>query len=288
MWSDLGKGPLTQWTTIYDGATKLYLSHLQLHSVGLQNLSTLNSKIHNKIEIWRNDAPLPYICHPWHLRLILSCCRRFSYYVCMCLFQPITHIITFLYSPMLTLQFVINYTGTSPSSHADLLEYPYILYILLSTPYCIQKVKALITESPEQQISSLALLQTLVCSPCLPRSKKNDISYPGMWEMHNYFSGVIVLCQSVNLDLIFMHGSFPISFRARVFRQRMRSSSSTRGPLLANTTLTVLRFFGLLIDNYEGLLGALFMHCSYVLLTSLLVYPASMLSLSIISHFLAR
>ena len=34
------------------------------------------------------------------------------------------------------------------------------------------------------------------------------------------------------------------TFRTAVFRQRMRSSSATRGPLLANTTLTVLRFFG--------------------------------------------
>ncbi|CAI8049389.1 Syndetin [Geodia barretti] len=39
-------------------------------------------------------------------------------------------------------------------------------------------------------------------------------------------------------------GKRPPLMQARVFRQRMRSSSSTRGPLLANTTLTVLRFFG--------------------------------------------
>jgi hypothetical protein len=39
-------------------------------------------------------------------------------------------------------------------------------------------------------------------------------------------------------------GKRPPLMQAGVFRQRMRSSSSTRGPLLANTTLTVLRFFG--------------------------------------------
>lgn len=43
------------------------------------------------------------------------------------------------------------------------------------------------------------------------------------------------------------------SLRPRVFRQRIRSSSASRGPLLANTTLTVLRFFG----NYMQMMNVL-------------------------------
>jgi hypothetical protein len=38
-------------------------------------------------------------------------------------------------------------------------------------------------------------------------------------------------------------GEAASSLQPRVFRRRIRSASATRGPLLANTTLTVLRFF---------------------------------------------
>lgn len=54
-----------------------------------------------------------------------------------------------------------------------------------------------------------------------------------MWICTNY---CVCICTSLCL-----------LSRPRVFRQRIRSSSASRGPLLANTTLTVLRFFGICI-----------------------------------------
>jgi hypothetical protein len=48
-------------------------------------------------------------------------------------------------------------------------------------------------------------------------------------------------------------GEAASSLQPRVFRRRIRSASATRGPLLANTTLTVLRFFG----NYMQMMNVL-------------------------------